>query len=166
MQHIGLNSSKTIEASEDVTSASKALLDGGASHDVYHSRTVPEGSVEKDVELAHGSRQGYVKGDVITFIEKEATEEEEEIPKILSLGRMIKHGAKLHWNDQKAVLSLPNGQQHAMDVVNDCPYVNLETVKAIRKWKTGLEEERIWKHRAVEAYRALRLKLRTQKRIR
>ena len=85
-------------------------MDGGASHDVYHSRTIPEGSVEKDVELAHGLRKGYVKGDVITFVEEEATEEEEEIPKILSLGRMVKQGAKLDWNDKKAVLTLPDGK--------------------------------------------------------
>ena len=56
-----LPSIKVIEASSNDTSIMKVLLDGGASHDVYHSRTIPEGSVEKDVELAHGLRKGYVK---------------------------------------------------------------------------------------------------------
>ena len=120
----------------------KIFLDGGASHDVYHSRTIPNGSVEKDVELAHGLRKGYVKGDVITFLEKDTTDEEAEIPKVLSLGRLVKQGAKLDWNDQVAELALPNGQKHKVEVINNCPYVNLETVSAIKSWKTHLEEQR------------------------
>ena len=42
-----LPSIKVIEASSDDTSVRKVLLDGGASHDVYHSRTIPEGLWKK-----------------------------------------------------------------------------------------------------------------------
>ena len=31
------------------------LIDGGASHNVYYSAVIPEGAVEREVELAHGS---------------------------------------------------------------------------------------------------------------
>ena len=103
-----IKASSGIEVNTDTIGVRKILLDGGASHDVYHSRTIPNGSVEKDVELAHGLRKGYVKGDVITFLEKDTTDEEAEIPKILSLGRLVKQGAKLDWNDQVAELALPN----------------------------------------------------------
>ena len=46
------------EVKNEMLSVRKILLDGGASHDVYHSRTIPEGAVEKDVEVAHGLRKG------------------------------------------------------------------------------------------------------------
>ena len=35
------------EVNDDTLSVNKILLDGGASHDVYHSRTIPKGAVEK-----------------------------------------------------------------------------------------------------------------------
>ena len=34
------------------------LLDGGASRDVSTSPTIPQGSIEKDVKLAHDSKEG------------------------------------------------------------------------------------------------------------
>ena len=55
---------------------------------------------------------------------------------------MVRQGAKLDWNDKKAVLSLPNGQKLPVVVMNNCPYVNLNTVNAIKKWKAGLEKQR------------------------
>ena len=30
------------------------LIDGGASHNVYYSATIPDGAIEREVELAHG----------------------------------------------------------------------------------------------------------------
>ena len=112
----------------------KILLDGGASHDVYHSRTIPKGAVEKEVELAHGLRKGYVKGDNITFVEEDTTEKEAQIPKILSLGRLISQGAKMQWNQNVAELTLPTGAKHRVEVINNCPYVDLETVRAIKEF--------------------------------
>ena len=35
------------------------MIDGGASHRVYYSASIPEGALEKDVELAHGTKNGY-----------------------------------------------------------------------------------------------------------
>ena len=46
---------------------SGVLLDGGASHNVYYSAEIPEGSIKKQVELAHGSKIGYVRGEDIIF---------------------------------------------------------------------------------------------------
>ena len=48
----------------------RVLLDGGASHNVYYSSEIQEGAVKKRVELAHGTKFGYVKGEDITFLDK------------------------------------------------------------------------------------------------
>ena len=32
------------------------LIDGGASHNVYYSAVIPKGAVERQVELAYGSK--------------------------------------------------------------------------------------------------------------
>ena len=61
------------------------LLDGGASHNVYYSPTIPEGSFEKKVELAHGSQSGYIKGGDITFLDEKITKRQAKIPSIISL---------------------------------------------------------------------------------
>ena len=45
------------------------LIDGGASHNVYYSPTIPEGAVEREVELAYGSKTGYILEDDITFLD-------------------------------------------------------------------------------------------------
>jgi len=58
----------------------------------------------------------------------------------LSLGRLVKQGAKLDWNEQVAELALPNGERRKADVINNCPYVNLDTVSAIKDWKRDLEK--------------------------
>ena len=68
----------------------------------------------------------------------------------------------MDWNDKKAVLTLPDGKRYAVSVVNNCPYVNLDTVNAIKRWKSGLEEERMLKHKLARAFRALKLKIKTQ----
>ena len=46
------------------------LLDGGASHHVYYSPTIPEGSFERQVELAHG-RQGSSLSPTYSRCERE-----------------------------------------------------------------------------------------------
>ena len=46
---------------------SGVLLDGGASHHVYYSAEILEGSIRKQVELAHGSKIGYVRGEDIIY---------------------------------------------------------------------------------------------------
>ena len=72
----------------------EVLLDGGASHHVYYSPTIPEGSLKRQVELAHGTKTGYVKGSDITFIDKSVSEEQAKNPAIVSLGRLIEKGIK------------------------------------------------------------------------
>ena len=71
------------------------LLDGGASHHVYYSPSIPEGALKRQVELAHGTKTGYVKGSDITFIDKSVSEEQAKTPAIVSLGRLIKRGIKV-----------------------------------------------------------------------
>ena len=71
------------------------LLDGGASHNVYYSPTIPEGAVEKKIELARGSQTGYVKGGDITFLDETVSEERAKVPYIISLGRLVKKGFRL-----------------------------------------------------------------------
>ena len=73
------------------------LIDGGASHNVYYSATIPEGAVERDIELAHGSKKGYVVNDDITFLDDSMSTEEGPKASIISLGRLVNYGAKLHW---------------------------------------------------------------------
>ena len=134
----------------------KVLLDGGASHDVYHSQAIPEGAVEKEVELAHGLKKGYVKGDNITFVKEDITDQEAQMPTILSLGRLIRQGAKMQWNKDAAVLTLPTGKSHKVEVINNCPYVDLETVIAIKEFKRDLEDRRKARDHLVELNKALR----------
>ena len=43
----------------------RVLLDGGASHNVYYSSEIPEGSVKKRVELARGTKFGYVRARIL-----------------------------------------------------------------------------------------------------
>ena len=37
----------------------EVLLDGGARHNVYYSPEIPEGAVEREVELAHGKSRVF-----------------------------------------------------------------------------------------------------------
>ena len=50
------------------------LLDGGASHNVYYSPKIPEGAIKREVELAHGTKTGYVKGGDIIFLDESMSE--------------------------------------------------------------------------------------------
>ena len=86
-QQDGLSlSSLALENGEIRVKRADVLLDGGASHHVYYSPTIPEGSIKRQVELAHGTKTGYVKGSDITFIDKSASEEQAKTPAIVSLG--------------------------------------------------------------------------------
>ena len=67
----------------------EVLLDGGASHHVFWSPQVPEGAVEKEAELTHGSKMGYVKDDDVTFVDDAAIADKADIPTIISPGRVI-----------------------------------------------------------------------------
>ena len=113
----------------------KILLDGGASHDVYHSKAIPYGAVDKQVELADGLKTGYVKGDNITFVKDEVTEEQAQMPTIPSLGRVICQGAKMQWNKEGAILTLPIGRSHQATVINNCPYADEETANEIKEFQ-------------------------------
>ena len=79
------------------TRRTKVLLDGGASHNVYFSPKIPDGAIEKEVELAHGTKTGYVKGGDIIFLDESVPEEKADEPSIISLGRLIKKGIRLEW---------------------------------------------------------------------
>ena len=81
---------------------SGVLLDGGASHHVYYSSKIPDGSIKKQVELAHGSKTDYLCGEDIIFLDKAKGEPESERPTIISLGRLIKHRMKFNWSKDKA----------------------------------------------------------------
>ena len=118
---------------------SRVLLDGGASHNVYYSSEIPEGSIKKQVELAHGSKVGYVKGEDIIFLDKAKNVEESNKPTIISLGRLIRHGMKLIWSKDKAYLLLPSKKTISLPIYNNCPYANdkvLDIVKQLRLKET------------------------------
>ena len=55
--------------STNTSRAETVLLDGGATHNVFYNSDIPEGSVEPDVELAHGTKKGYVKDRDTTFVD-------------------------------------------------------------------------------------------------
>ena len=65
------------------------LLDGGANHNVYYGPKIPDGALKREVELAHGTKVGYVKGGDITFLDESVSVEQAETPSIVSLGRFI-----------------------------------------------------------------------------
>ena len=77
------------------------LLDGRASHNVYYRAEIPPGAVQKEVELAHGTKVGYVKDGDITFLDETVTNEQAKTPSILSLGARFK--MELKCNGQKKV---------------------------------------------------------------
>ena len=104
------------------------LLDGGASHNVYFGPKIPEGALRREVELAHGTKVGYVKGSDITFIDEAISEEQAETPSIVSLGRLIQRGINLEWAKDGASLVLPNNKRVLIPVRSNCPYANQEVL--------------------------------------
>ena len=89
----------SLAVEEEVVSIKRTnvLLDGGASHHVYYGPKIPEGALRRQVELAHGTKTGYVKGSDITFIDKSVPDEQAKTPAIVSLGRLFQRGIKLEW---------------------------------------------------------------------
>ena len=77
VQALGIDSEERLRLKEDhfpgIVCKARVLLDGGAGHNVYYSPDVPDGAVKKEVELAHGTKIGYVKGADITFVDKSRT---------------------------------------------------------------------------------------------
>ena len=86
------------------------LIDGGASHNVYYSATIPEGAIEKELELAHGSKKGYIINDDIIFLDDTMSLGQGAIASIISLGRLVSYGAKMRWEREGAYLTMPNGK--------------------------------------------------------
>ena len=71
------------------------------------------------------------------------SEEQAEIPSIISLGRLIQEGVKLEWKKEGAVMVLPNKRRIDIPVQNNCPYANdevLEFVKNCVALKRRIEE--------------------------
>ena len=118
-----------IDAGKDGTNRINVLLDGGASHNVYYGPKIPEGAVRRDVELAHGTKVGYVEGGDITFLDESVSEEQAETPSIVSLGRLIQRGIKSEWTKDGASLALPNKRKVVIPVRNNCPCANQEVLK-------------------------------------
>ena len=101
-------SSLALEDKDLSLKKAEVLLDGGASHHVYYSPVRPEGSYERQVELAYGTKTGYVKGSAITFIDKSVSEEQAKDPAIVSLGRHIEKGIKLEWTKTCLLYTSPS----------------------------------------------------------
>ena len=101
----------TVDEEKEKTNRTKVLLDGCASHNVYFAPKIPEGAQKRDIELAHGTKVGYVKGGDITFVDESVSEEQAEIPSIISLGRLIQKGTNLEWNKDGALMVVPNSRK-------------------------------------------------------
>ena len=86
------------------------LIDGGASHNVYYSAVIPEGADEREVELAYGSKTGYIVDDDITFLDYSMTVSQGPVVCIISLGRFTNYGAKVVWDKKGAFLTMPGGK--------------------------------------------------------
>ena len=57
-----------------------------------------------------------LKGSDVTFVDESVSEEQADIPSIISLGRLIQKGIKLEWNTDGAVMVLPNKRKIAIPV--------------------------------------------------
>ena len=75
----------------------EVLLDGDASRNVYYNPEIPEGAIEREVELAHGTKIGNVKGGDIIFVDESVSKEQAERPSLIRLGRLINRGRRLEW---------------------------------------------------------------------
>ena len=125
----------------------------------------PEGALKREVELAHGTKVGYVKGGDITFIDESVSEEQAEIPSIVSLGRLIQRGIKLEWTKDGASLVMPNKKQVAIPVRNNCPYANQEVLNIVKKLHELEEKRRRIRVYYANLYTALKLRIKTQQEL-
>ena len=69
----------------------------------------------------------------------------------------------MQWNQNVAELTLPTRAKHRVEVINNCPYVDLETVRAIKEFKRDLEERGKARYHLVGLYKAFKLRIKTQK---
>ena len=84
------------------------------------------------MELAHGTKIGYVKERDFTFIDESISEKQADTPSIVSLGRLTQRGIKLDWTKNGASLVLPNNKRVAIPVRNNCPYANQEVLNIVK----------------------------------
>ena len=111
------------------------LIDGGASHNVYYSAVVPEGVVEREVELAYGTKKGYILEDDITFLDDAMDPSRGPVVCIISLGRFTNYGAKIAWDKKGAFLTLPGGKTVKLAMQNNCPHAGKDVVNHFEKLK-------------------------------
>merc|ERR1711989_97385 len=155
-------SSLALEQEKTSIKSSTVLLDGGASLHVYYSPSVPKGAVKREVELAHGTKTGYVQGSDITFIDKSVSEEQAKIPAIVSLGRLIQKGIKLEWTKIGALLVLPNKKRSKIPVRNNCPYASKEVLRIVKRLREFEEKHRVVRTYFAQLYSVLKVRLCTQ----
>ena len=105
------------------------LIDGGASHNVYYSAVIPKGAVERQVELAYGSKTGYILEDDIIFLDDSMKVDQGRVVCIISLGRFTNYGAKVVWDKQGAYLTILGGKTVKLNMHNNCPHASSEIVK-------------------------------------
>ena len=132
------------------------LIDGGASHNVYYSATVPEGAEERDVDLAHGSRKGYLLDHDIIFIDKNMSHEQGRVPSIISMGRLVTYGAQVLWGQKGVFLKLPDGKIMKLRLWNKCPHANEKVVKIFEELKAKYVSEQRVKEKSRSYYTPLR----------
>ena len=111
------------------------MIDGGASHNVYYSAVIPAGAVEREVELAYGSKTGYIIEDDITFLDNSMSPSQGPVVCIISLGRFTNYGAKMVWDKKGAFLTLPGGKTVKLTMQNNCPHAGPDIVNHFEKLK-------------------------------
>ena len=151
-----------VEERMNIVKKINVLLDGGASHHVYYGPKVPEGALRREVELAHGTKTGYVKGSDITFVDEAISEEQAKVPAIISLGRLIQRGIKLEWTKNGASLVLPSKKRIGIPVRNNCPYANEEVLRIVEKLRKIENQQRNVRVYFANMYSALKLRIKTQ----
>ena len=151
-----------VEEDVDIVKRINVLLDGGASHHVYYGPKVPEGALEREVELAHGTKIGYVKGSDITFLDESISEAQAKVPSMINLGRRIQKGIKLEWTKNGASLVLPSKKRIGIPIRNNCPYANKEVLKIVDKLRNIENEQRKVRLYFASLYSALKIRIKSQ----
>ena len=96
----------------------------------FYSSKIPPGAVEKEVDLAHGTKIGYVKDGDITFVVSRSEGSRGRLT-ILNLGRIIKlFGVKVSWSSEGAYLTLPGKRRLRLPV----PLKNFRT-RQKKSWR-------------------------------
>ena len=121
--------------------------------------------MRREVELAHGTKVGYVKGSDLTFIDEAISEEQAETPSIVSLGRLIQRGIKLEWTTDGASLAMPNDKRVAIPVRNNCPYANQEVLKIVRRLRDLEDKRREVRVYYTNLFTALKVRVKTQQQL-